>query len=445
MELISETALEDFSQKEPTYPAVFPFSGETMLGDASNFTKGQPFEHFAKIRKDAPVAWCNIPFKDTRGFWSITRYEDVKAIEINSELFSSQKGTINLVITQKNKRFPKKLGAAAMDALINLDAPHHMELRIQHKDYFIPRYVKEITDRIANKVDSLLDEMESQGPVVDFAKVFAKPLTLYTLCEMLGVDEVDRPKIDRWMNYIERALQVITKPLTTIITNPFLLPMFVKNVNEMFDYGEAVMADRRASPREDLLSVIAKAKLDGSELTQEWLDGSWLLIIFAGNDTTRNSLSGAMRLLTEFPDQKQMVIDDPSLIPRMIEEALRMVSPVMHMRRTATRDTELHGQKIAKGEKVVLWYGAANRDPSVFENPDQFNIERENASKHLAFGHGPHKCLGSRIAQLQLRLAFQKILERFPDIEWTGKQVIEPNNFVHGIRSLQVDLYGGRR
>ena len=191
-----------------------------------------------------------------------------------------------------------------------------------------------------------------------------------------------------------------------------------------------------------MLTVIAQSKLDDTLLPQEFLDGSWLLIIFAGNDTSRNSLSGTVRLMTQFPDQRAMVLDDPSLIPQMSEEALRLVSPVMHMRRTATEDTELNGQKIAKDEKVVLWYGAANRDPDVFPDPDTFNIHRDNAEKHLAFGHGVHKCLGSRIAKMQLRLAFEQIFDRFPDIHWTGKQTIAPNPLVHAISSLQANLYG---
>ena len=213
-------------------------------------------------------------------------------------------------------------------------------------------------------------------------------------------------------------------------------------VNEMFAYGERIMADRRANPRQDLLTVIAQSELDGEELPQEFLDGSWLLIIFAGNDTSRNSLSGTIRLLTEFPDQRQMVLDDPSLIPQMSEEALRMVSPVIHMRRTATEDTEVNGQKIAKDEKLVLWYGAANRDARVFPDPERFDMTRDNVEKHLAFGHGVHKCLGSRIAKMQLRMAFERILDRFPNIHFTGRQRIAPNPLVHAISKMQVNLYG---
>ena len=242
------------------------------------------------------------------------------------------------------------------------------------------------------------------------------------------------------MHYLEMAAQVATHPWETFKKNPTFIPRYIKNVKEMFAYGKRVMADRRARPRQDLLTAIAQSTIGDELLPQEFLDGSWLLIIFAGNDTSRNSLAGTMRLLTQFPDQKNIVREDPSLIPQMLQESLRMVSPVMHMRRTTTRETEVRGQRIGKDEKVILWYGAANRDPDVFSNPDTFDLFRDNAAKHLAFGHGQHKCLGSRIANLQLRLAYEKILDRFPDIYWTGEQTIGPNNFVHAISSLKVRL-----
>jgi cytochrome P450 len=284
--------------------------------------------------------------------------------------------------------------------------------------------------------------MEQQGPEVDFAKMFSTELPMYTLCEMLGVDEEDRPNIIKWMHYLELAPQFLTHPFRMFMAEPMFLFRFNQMLEDMFDYGERVMADRIKNPREDLLTVIANATLDGKPLSQNYLDGSWLLIIFAGNDTTRNSLSGTIRLLTEFQDQRQMVINDPSLIERMSHEALRMTSPVMHMRRTATQDTEIAGQKIAEDEKVIMWYGAANRDPAVFPNPDVFDMTRKNVEKHVAFGHGVHRCLGNRIAQMQLNMAYERILERFPNIHWTGKQKIEPIILVHAISSLKVNLYG---
>lgn len=444
MQLVSDNILEETLQSHPVYPAIYPDNGSFNLTRPSAFTQGHPYAHYKALRETSPVSWSPLP-RNARGIWSVTRYEDIKAVELAPEIYSSERGSINMAMPPKHLRFPKKLFPAALNSLINLDAPRHMELRLQQKDFFIPKYVATLREKVAAKIDSLLDDLEAAAKAsptqdVDFVKIFAEQLPLYTLCEMLGVDEEDRPKVIRWMHYLEMAQQVVSAPWATFKNDPLFIPRYVKNVSEMFAYGEKVMADRRANPRDDLLTVIANSTLGGDKLPQEYLDGSWLLIIFAGNDTTRNSLSGTLRLLTEFPEQTQMLLEDPSLIPKMNQEALRMISPVMHMRRTAVQDTELAGQKIAKDEKVVLWFGAANRDPDMFENPDVFDILRPNANKHFAFGHGPHKCLGSRIALLQLRLAYEKILDRFPNITWTGEQTIAPNNFVHAISSLKIRL-----
>jgi cytochrome P450 len=198
-----------------------------------------------------------------------------------------------------------------------------------------------------------------------------------------------------------------------------------------------------ASPtalRSLLDAVIANVKIDGEPLSPEFLDGSWLLIVFAGNDTTRNSLSGTMRLITQIADLRDKLAADTSLFPNFVNEAIRMVTPVTYMRRTATGDAELGGQKIGAGEKIVMYYPAANRDPAKFENPDVFKIDRANAKEHLSFGHGPHVCLGQRVANMQLDVAYRQILSRFPKARWTGEQVLAPNNFVHAISSLTVDL-----
>lgn len=444
MRLISDHILEEELYDTPKYAEVYPRVDSFNLSRPSAFTSGHPFDHYKALRETAPISWSPVARK-ARGFWSVTRYEDIKAAEVAPHIFSSERGSINMGLPPKHLRFPKKLVPASLNNLINLDAPRHMELRLQQKAFFIPAYVKTLTEKVGAKIDALLDDLEaaahaSNTGTADFVKLFSEQLPLFTLCEMLGVDPEDRPKIVRWMHYLEMAAQVTSDPWGMIKQDPMFIPRYVKNVSEMFKYGERVMADRRANPREDLLTVIAQSTLGGEALPQEYLDGSWLLIIFAGNDTTRNSLSGMIRLLTQFQEQKQAVMEDAALIPNMIQESLRMTTPVIHMRRTATQDTELAGQKIAADEKLIFWFGAANRDPDVFPDPDNFDILRKNASKHLAFGHGPHKCLGSRIAQLQLRLAAEKILERFPNIQWTGKQTIAPNNFVHAVSSLEVTL-----
>ena len=442
MRLISDDILIDSGDLVPTHTAIYPMlETDFHLWNPNSWTRGHPFDLYQKMREEAPVMWSRMR-KGASGFWSVSRYEDIKTVELQPEVFSSQRGGINIAVPPKKYWKPEILVRAALDNLIGMDEPHHMQMRIQQKDFFIPAYVAKLREKVSNKVELLLDDLEEQGPVVDFVKFFSNELPMYTLCEMLGVDEEDRHNITHWMHYLEMASQFMSNPIRTFFSEPMLPFRFNKVVEHMFAYGKRVMADRRENPREDLLSVIAHSKLDGEDLPQEYLDGSWLLIIFAGNDTTRNSLSGTIKLMTEFPDQRAMVLGDPTLIPAMSEEALRMVSPVKHMRRTALEDTELNGQRIAKDEKIVMWYGAGNRDPDIFPNPDVFDLTRENVSKHIAFGHGIHKCLGSRVAQMQLRVAYEQLFARYPNIEFTGDIKYAPNALVNAISKLKVNLYG---
>ena len=442
MKLISDDILTDTGATEPVFTAKYPeLETDFELWNPNSWKRGHPHELYQRMRDEAPVMWSKMASPSSR-YWSVSRYEDIKTVELQPSVFSSQRGGINLAVPGRENWKPEMLMRASMDNLISMDEPQHMQLRIQQKDFFIPAYVAELREKVRSKVDSLCDDLEAGGPTVDFVTLFSNELPLYTLCEMLGVDEADRPKIVHWMHYLEMAGQFIVNPMRTFLSEP-LFPFRFKNViEEMFDYGARVMADRRVNPRNDLLTVIAHSKLNDDFLPQEYLDGSWLLIIFAGNDTTRNSLSGTIKLMTEFPDQRAMVLDDPSMIPQMSEESLRMVSPVKHMRRTATEDTEINGQQIAKDEKVVMWYGAGNRDPEVFPNPDVFDMTRDNVGKHIAFGHGMHKCLGAKVAQMQLRVAYEQLFQRFPNIEFTGKIKYGPNALVHAISKLEVDLYG---
>jgi cytochrome P450 len=441
---VSDEILIDTDAQEPVHEAIYPSYSEFELWNPSSWTGGHPFDLYKKMRENAPVMWS--PTREGfAGFWAVSRYEDIRRVELAADLFSSERGSINISIPERKDWKPDKLIPASLNSLINLDAQRHLEMRLQQKKFFLPpEYIAQLREKVGVKVDALLDEMERRGPRVDFVKLFAEQLPLFTLCEMLGIDEADRPQVIRWMHYLEMASQFLTNPWQTFFSEPLFPLRFKSVVRDMFAYGERVMADRRRNPRDDLLTAIAQSTLEGELLPQEYLDGSWLLVVFAGNDTTRNSLSGTLRLMTQFPEQRAMVLEDPSLIPRMSDEALRMISPVIHMRRTATADTELVGQKIAKDEKVVLWYGAGNRDPDVFPDPDQFDMHRPNVQKHVAFGHGVHKCLGFRVARMQLEVAYERIFERFPDITWTGKQKIAPNALVHAISSLEVDLYGGR-
>jgi cytochrome P450 len=319
-----------------------------------------------------------------------------------------------------------------------MDQPIHFALRREHLPFFTPKYVAELKRKVERKVTELLDAIAGLGKC-DLVEHVSAELPLYTLSEILGIPESDRPKLVRWMHFLEIAGYVVAEKNFGSI-DPNFVSEFMTNVQEMFEYGRAALHERRKNPREDLLTALAHAKVEGDLLPDEYLDGSWLLIVFAGNDTTRNSISGTMKLLTEFPAEKAKVQADLGLLPNMVHEAIRMVSPVIYMRRTAKEDTELRGQKIAEGEKTIMYYSAANRDPEVFVDPDRFDVRRANAKDHVAFGWGPHVCLGQRVANMQLEAVYRQILARFPDMRWTGEIDIAPNNFVHAIRKLGVEF-----
>ncbi|HEX5006182.1 MAG TPA: cytochrome P450 [Hyphomonadaceae bacterium] len=437
MQLISQTAVE--GRPGPVFPETYPRIGGLQFNSATTFSKGQPFSDFTRLRENAPVCWHPEP-DDLPGFWVVTRHADVMRVNGDPATFSSQRGGI-LMDTPRPGMGHVLLGRASQDTMINLDAPYHMQLRREHMPFFTPAYLRALTAKIRDEVGRLIDAMAPEG-ACDLVEAFSSRLPLYTLCEILGVPEADRPKFLKWMHYLELAQNLAAEQAANPITPSLELVQFVAdfnaNVEEMFAYGQHMLHKRRDEPQSDLMSAIARAQVDGELLSDEYLDGSWLLIVFAGNDTTRNTLSGAMKLLTEFPAQKAKLAAEPDLLANAADEFIRLVSPVIYMRRTALKDAEIAGQKIAEGEKVIMYYGAANRDAAVFENPDTLDVSRPNANKHIAFGYGPHVCLGKRVAQIQLEEAYRQMLTRLPDIEWTGEIDIAPNNFVHAIRKLGV-------
>src|SRR5215813_7254240 len=396
----------------PVFPKTYPELDQDILTESEKFADGQPYQLFARLRAQAPVSWqregANGP-----GFWALTRYDDVMRVDGDPKTFSSQKGGILMTYGPKESRHPL-LFRASVDAMINMDAPWHLQLRKEHMPYFTPAYLAELKQKVAAETTRLIDNMAGLGKC-DLVEKLSSQLPLFTLCEILGVPQSDQPKFITWMHYLEVAGYISAKQRKDPQLTPELLRFvnaFNENVAVKFEYGQ--------------------------HLRDEYLDGSWLLIVFAGNDTTRNTISGSMKLLTEFPDQKRALMADMSLLPNAVDELIRMVSPVIYMRRTATSDAEVGGQKIAEGEKVIMYFSAANRDPSVFPDPDKLDIRRANAAKNIAFGFGPHVCIGKRVAQLQLEEVYRQLLTRLPDIEYAGGIDVAPNNFVHAIRKLPV-------
>ncbi len=440
MKLVSDHVVD--GRAGPTFPLAWPVLDGIDLTDIWRFRDGQPWADFARMRAEAPVMWHTEPYGHP-GFWAVTRYADIRQVNGDPATFSSEVGGILMAMGDKATSHPD-LFSANFNSMINLDASPHRQLRREHMPYFTAAYMRQLRAKVADEAARLVEGMVGKQSC-DFVGAFASHMPVFTLCEMLGVPEGDREKFVRWIHFLEMAQQMAVEQIDSVRAGGALPPellafieLFNTNVSEMFAYGRDMMAKRRAEPQDDLMSAIANAEIDGERLPDEYLDGAWLLIVFAGNDTTRNSLSGAMKLFTEHADQKAWLQGDASLLTNGVHEITRMVSPVIYMRRTATADTEVAGQRIAKGEKVVMYYGAANRDPAVFPDPDRFDIARINADKNIAFGHGPHICIGRLAAQLQLEESCRAIFARFPDIRWTGEIDIAPNNFVHAIRRLEV-------
>ena len=431
--------------RNPAFKQINSFKPSNKLNDLDLFTKGQPFNLYKELRDNAPIFFHEpMPMDPEPGYWALTRYEDIKHVSMNPKIFSSQYATGNMLTQGAEENRHPKLFKSTIDHMLNLDGQMHLNLRKEHMPFFKPGYVDDLRKKVSVKVTELLDIIAPMGQC-NLVQQVSQQLPIFTLSEVLGIPEQDRQKLVSWMEFLELA-QYFTYEIikeqnegkTESTPDPAIIDMFNSMVDEMFDYGRFILKDKRENPSDDLLTAIANAEIDGEKLSDEFLDGSWLLIIFAGNDTTRNTMSGGIKLLHENQTQKDLLMQNQDLIPNFINETVRCVSPVIHMRRTTLEETEINGQRIGAHEKVALWYGAANRDPAIFENPDEFNILRKNADKHLAFGIGRHTCLGKPVALMQLQEFYSQFLSRFQDFEMNGEWKVAPNNFVHAIQEMPI-------
>ena len=431
----------------PSFEKRYSYNPSNSLNDLDLFRKGQPFHLYKELRENAPVFFHQPMHTDPEpGYWVLTKYADIKTVSMNPKVFSSQYSTGNLLTLGSEENRHPKLFKSTIDHMLNLDGEMHLNLRKEHMPFFKPGYVDELQKKVSLKVSDLLDEAEKLNEF-NLVKEISQQLPIYTLSQILGIPESDRQKLTEWMELLELAqyftleqIKQNEEGITDTTPDPARVEMFNNMIDEMLDYGRFILNKKKDKPENDLLSAIANAKIEGEDLSQEFLDGSWLLIVFAGNDTTRNTMSGGIKLLNENPQQKQLFLDNFERVTGLINETVRCVSPVIHMRRTTLEETIIGDQKIGPFEKIALWYGAANRDPEIFDDPDKFNIMRTNADQHLAFGIGRHTCLGKPVALMQLREFFSQFLSRFPDYQLTGDWKVAPNNFVHAIQEIPIRL-----
>jgi cholest-4-en-3-one 26-monooxygenase len=386
------------------------------LNDLDVWQKGVPHDQFAWLRENDPVYWQTEP--NGPGYWSLTKNADIVTASKNFHGFSSSKG-MHIRDAQD--------GAEHM--LINMDPPKHTRLRNLVSKGFHPRMISALEDKIREVVSEILDNVGPKGEC-DFVTEIAAELPLIVICELAGVPPEDRHKIFAWSNtLIGTGEDPEYSPGMEETTKTFLA---------MNEYANLLAEFRRHEPREDLVTAIANAEIDGDKLLDIEISVFFVVLMIAGNETTRNLISGGMRALCEFPDQRERLLSDPSLFQPAVEEMLRYVSPVNYFRRTATCDFEMRDKQIKEGDKVVMWYTSGNRDEEVFDHSMDFDVAR-NPNPHVAFGGGgPHFCMGFSLAQLEIKVMFEEIFRRLPDIELAGPVQRLRSNFINGTRHMPI-------
>jgi cytochrome P450 len=389
-------------------------TGVIDLLSPSSYAHGHPADQYAWLRDNDPVHWHEEPAGP--GFWAVTRHEDIKAVGRNAALFSSCP-TIMIDDT----------GATDLSdhMMLTMDPPRHT----QYRKLVSPRFLRSAAGRMRPGIERLAAEIVdgvAHQTEFDLVEDVAGLLPSYVIAEMLGIPRQDGVKLYRLTEtlHADRASQPEGAGLAAFL--------------EMFNYANGVWNQQRAHPGDDLASALVTAEVDGQRLDEIDFNLFFLLLIDAGGDTTRNLVAGGMDALFSRPDERARLTADPGLLPTAIEEMLRWTSPVIYMRRTATADTELGGRRIEAGQKVVMYYGAANRDPSAFDEPERFDITRM-PNDHLAFGGGgPHFCLGSHIARVEIDAMFRQILARLPDLQKIGETEWLPSTFISGPKHVRV-------
>jgi cytochrome P450 family 142 subfamily A polypeptide 1 len=384
---------------------------EVDLVDGRSYA-GDLHAALAWMRRHEPV------YHDRKNdLWAVTRHADIMAVSKRSDLFRNGKGY--------------RPDAAPVPHMVAMDRPEHMVRRNLVNRGFTPRRVAAYEGRVREICTRILDAVAERG-ACDFVRDVAAPLPLVVIGDLLGVDPADHERLLRWSDDLMRGLGS---------SDPAKLAAQVKAGIEYRAYCMRVVADRRAKPpADDLMSVLVHAEVDGARLDDESLFMESLLILIGGDETTRHVISGGMHQLLLHPGQMRALRADPGAIPRAVEEMLRWVSPIQNMMRTAAQDAEVGGHRVRAGDRLLLMYPSGNRDEAVFDDPFRFDVTRD-PNPHVAFGgRGAHHCLGSSLARLELRVMFEELLRRFPEMELAseGPPPLRPANFVVGIEELPV-------
>jgi cholest-4-en-3-one 26-monooxygenase len=398
---------------------------EVLVSEREHWQDGPPHELFARLRRECPVHWTSrlTEFPDEDGFWSVTTADDVHTVSHDWRTYSSELGGFTAV---KDAIVPLELQRAMF---IGMDPPRHDRLKALFQRGFTPKRIAEHEHRIRAITCEVLDRLEGREGC-DLVTDVAQPVVARVIGSFMGIAPEDDQMWADMMNATLGAADPDLNPDGVEAINAELVP-------KIFASCQKLIAERRENPTDDLTSVLVHAEIDGEKLEEHEIVMGFFLLMAAGNDSTKATYTSGMRALMEHPEQRKMLVDDPSLIPGAVEECLRMYPAFAHFRRTATRDTEIGGQPIKEGEKVVMWYVSSNRDEERYEDADSFDVHRN--PEHQAFGAGGrHFCLGAALARLELRILFEETLRRFPDIELAGRPDPAVSAFLNQLKTLPV-------
>jgi cytochrome P450 len=389
------------------------------LISTSSFADGHPWAQYAWLRANEPVHWH--PEPDGPGFWAITKYDDVRTISRQPRTFSSF--ARGVMIAE-----PDEMGLAAhRQMMLNMDPPQHDRFKLLVSRGFTPRNAQLLADRIAVLARDIVDDVIDRGQC-DLVHDIAGRLPSGLIAELMGMPRADGKRLYELTEIMHTTDDAIAPPEKKGLA-----------IMEMLNYAQQVADAKRANPSDDIASTLVQAEVDGDRLTDAEFQWFFLLLVNAGGDTTRNLLAAGMQMLFDRPDQRaRLLADIDGLLPTAVEEMLRYTSPVVHFRRTAMHDTVLRNQQIRQGDKLVVFYGAANRDEDVFVDPDHFDVGR-SPNPHMAFGGGgPHLCLGLHVARIEIVAMLREILTRMPDMAAAGPRQTLASNFIAGVRTMPV-------
>ena len=387
-----------------------------------------PHELFARLRQEHPVYWN--PEADGAGFWAVLRHADIVEVSRQPLLFSSAYENGGHRIFNENEVGLTNAGDSAIGVpFISTDPPVHTQYRKVVMPALSPARLGDIEQRIEARAEALIDRIPFGEPV-DLVPLLSAPLPLLTLAELLGLGE------DTWHDLYHWTNAFVGEDDPEFRQSPEALG---KVLSEFMAFSQALFEERLANPGPDIASLLAHAQVDGRSASLRDFVANLILTLVGGNETTRNSISHTIVTFTQQPDQWQRLVENPDLLKTAAAEMVRHASPVMHMRRTAMQDTVIGGQAIAKGDKVVLWYISGNRDETVFDNADQFDVTR-TGPQHVGFGSGQHVCVGSRLAEMQLRVVFRILARRVQRFELCSPSRRFRSNFLNGLKNLNVVL-----